>query len=84
MIRYKLGIMQRLKQAGYPSTRIRRENIFGEKTGQQLRTGAEMPNKTINTLCRLLDCQPGDLLEYVPDDAPPIQQEPGQRSKKTK
>ena len=22
---------------------------------------------TINALCRVLDCQPGDLLEYVPD-----------------
>lgn len=23
---------------------------------------------TINKLCNLLDCQPGDILEYVPDD----------------
>ena len=23
---------------------------------------------TLNALCRALDCQPGDLLEYVPDD----------------
>ena len=24
---------------------------------------------TILDLCRLLDCQPGDLLEYIPDDS---------------
>lgn len=23
---------------------------------------------TLNSLCRQLDCQPGDLIEYVPDD----------------
>ncbi len=25
--------------------------------------------ETINSLCRVLDCQPGDLLEYVPEEA---------------
>lgn len=24
--------------------------------------------ETLNKLCRILDCQPGDLLEYVPDE----------------
>lgn len=24
---------------------------------------------TINKICALLDCQPGDILEYVPDDS---------------
>ena len=23
---------------------------------------------TLNKLCKILDCQPGDLLEYIPDD----------------
>lgn len=23
---------------------------------------------TLNALCRELDCQPGDILEYIPDD----------------
>ena len=26
---------------------------------------------TLNALCRALDCQPGDLLEYTPDPDPP-------------
>lgn len=25
--------------------------------------------KTLDTICRLLDCQPGDILEYVHDNA---------------
>lgn len=24
--------------------------------------------RTINRLCKIMDCQPGDLMEYVPDD----------------
>ena len=23
---------------------------------------------TLNAICKVLDCQPGDILEYVPDD----------------
>lgn len=26
--------------------------------------------RTIQKVCMLLDCQPGDIMEYVPDDAP--------------
>lgn len=25
--------------------------------------------ETLNEICKALDCQPGDLMEYVPDDA---------------
>lgn len=25
---------------------------------------------TLEEICKALDCQPGDILEYVPDDAP--------------
>ena len=24
--------------------------------------------KTINQICQLLNCQPGDILEYIPDE----------------
>ncbi len=26
---------------------------------------------TLEAICQVLDCQPGDLLEYVPDENPP-------------
>lgn len=29
---------------------------------------------SLNAICRELDCQPGDILEYVPDQAPEIQE----------
>lgn len=66
-LRYKLDLMQELKKAGYNSNRIRKEKIIGQATLQQLRNGELVSWKTINTICMLLDCQPGDFLEYVKD-----------------
>lgn len=75
-IRYKGDIIAALKEIGYNSTRIRKENIFGQKTMQDFRTNAEIPYKTINRLCQMLHCQPGDIMEYVEDDAA----EPGENT----
>ena len=66
-IKYKGDIMGLLKENGYSSARLRKERVFGEKTMQDFRTNAEIPYKTINKLCELLHCQPGDIVEYVPD-----------------
>lgn len=32
--------------------------------------------KTLEKLCRYFDCQPGDLLEYVPDEEEPKNKKP--------
>lgn len=39
-------------------------NLSRIKTGKV----SAMRFSTLEALCRELDCQPGDLLEYVPDD----------------
>lgn len=68
MLKYKIDVLAVLKAAGYSSTRIRNEKLIGMATLQQLRHDELVSWKTIDTICRLLDCQPGDLLEYVPDE----------------
>ena len=70
MIKTKTGVLDRLKGVGYSSYRLRREKLIGERTMQQIREGKAISGETLNLLCRLLDCQPGDLLEYVPDESP--------------
>lgn len=65
-IRYKIDILEALKEAGYSSVRIRREKLMGQATLSQLRYGELVSWKNVDTICRLLDCQPGDLLEYEP------------------
>ena len=64
-IQYKLDILGELKKRGYTSTRIREDKLIGQSYLQQLRHGELVSWKTLDTICSLLDCQPGDLLEYV-------------------
>ena len=68
-LRYKVDIMAELKRKGYSSTRIREEKLIGQSYLQQIRHGELVSWKTIDTLCALLDCQPGDLVEYLEEDA---------------
>ena len=64
-IHYKIDIMAELKNKGYSSTKIREEKLIGQSYLQQIRHGEMVSWKTIDTLCSLLDCQVGDLVEYV-------------------
>ncbi len=66
-IRYKLDVLEMLTKAGYRSTRIRNEKLMGQATLQQLRHNELVSWKNIEVICRLLECQPGDILEYVPE-----------------
>lgn len=68
MLRYKIDVLAALKEKGYSSTRIRNEKLIGMATLQQLRHGELVSWKTIDTICALLGCQPGDIVEYVPAD----------------
>lgn len=63
---YKINVMEALKEAGYSSTRLRNEKLLGESYMTQLRRGELVSWAAIETVCRLLDCQPGDLLQYCP------------------
>lgn len=72
-ILYKADVLALLKAAGYPSTRIRAEKLLGQSYVQQLRKGELISWAALNKVCALLDCQPGDLLEYVPDEIPNAQ-----------
>lgn len=61
---YKFDILQALKNAGYNTSRIRKEKLLSESTLQKLRNKEMVAISNIETFCRLLDCQPGDILEY--------------------
>ncbi len=67
MLKFKFDVLAALKDRGYTSYRIRQDRIFGESEAQKIRSGAIPSKNVLNKLCELLDCQPGDLLEYVPD-----------------
>lgn len=68
-VQYKKDVLEALKAAGYSSYRLRREKLIGERAIQQIRCGELVSWAVIGKLCELLECQPGDLVEYVPESA---------------
>ena len=65
-INYKINVLSELKKAGYTTYRLKKEKIFGQQTIQKMRTGQVVYGTTLEKLCELLNCQVGDILEYIP------------------
>ena len=61
---YKFDVLEALKNAGYTTYRLRSEKLLSESTVQKLRQGEMVAISNIEVFCRLLNCQPGDILEY--------------------
>jgi putative transcriptional regulator len=64
---YKVNVMDKLKAIGYTSTRLRKEKLLGESYMSQLRRGDMVSWAALDTVCNLLNCQPGDLIEHIKD-----------------
>lgn len=64
-LQFKKNILEALKEKGYTSYTLRKEQLLSESTIQKLRNNQGVSWENIETLCKLLDCQPGDLMEYV-------------------
>lgn len=64
-IKYKIDVLSELKAAGYSTYKLRKEKILGERTIQLLREGKLIALESIDILCKLLKCQPGDIIEYI-------------------
>ena len=67
-IRYKINVLAELKAIGYSTYRLRKEKIFGERTMQKFRKGEIVNAENLGVICKLLNCQPGDIMEYVDED----------------
>ena len=68
-LRFKVNILDKLKAAGYSTYRIRKDKLLSESTVQKLRSGEALSWENIESICRLLNCQPGDIMEYMEGDA---------------
>ena len=68
MLKYKFDIIQRLGEKGYNPRKIRKDRILAESTMTKLRRKQAISWENIDTICGLLQCQPGDLLEWIDDD----------------
>lgn len=67
MIKYKIDVIESLKEAGYNTSRIRNEHLLSQATLQYLRENKPVGINALDVICRLLNKQPGDILEYIND-----------------
>ncbi len=65
MLTYKIDVLDTLKESGYNSTKILKENLISQSAMQKIRKNEMVGIKTIEKLCQLLDMQPGNIIKYV-------------------
>lgn len=68
MLRYRINVLQALKEKGHSTYRLTKENIFGCATVQAFRNGEIVSINSLHTVCKLLNCQLSDIVEYIPDE----------------
>lgn len=74
MFVYKMNVLEELKKAGWSSyALLKRKNadgkmVLGSSQVTFLKQGKVVGINALDTICRLLDKQPGDIIEYIPDD----------------
>ena len=66
-MRYKVDVLNALKEKGYNTNKIRTEGLLSQSTLQKFRQQQGVSWENLETLCRLLKCKPGDLIEFVPE-----------------
>ena len=64
---YKIDVLEALKEAGYNTTRLRKEKLLGENAIQSLRRGEVVGIIALEKICKLLNMQPGNVIQYVDD-----------------
>lgn len=66
-ITYKIDILAALKDHGFTTYKIRKDKLLAESTVQAIRRGELISLDNIARICSMLQCQPGDILEYKED-----------------
>ena len=68
MLKYKIDVLDTLKESGYTTTKLRKDRLLGENAIQSLRHGKMVGIIALDKICTLLDMQPGNIIKYVEDD----------------
>ena len=67
-IRYE-KMFRLLREKGLTKYSLRKDNVVGVATLEKMRKGiGHVDTRTIEHLCAYLQCQPGDLMEYIPEE----------------
>lgn len=66
-LKYKINVLDELKSHGHTTYSLIKSNVFSSGTIHKLRNGEILGADGLEKLCKLLHCQPGDILVYVDD-----------------
>ena len=58
-------LLKMMADKGLTSYKIKKDKIIGQATFQKIKSGGDIDTRTIARLCKVLECQPGDIMEYV-------------------
>ncbi len=62
-------LFELLKQKGFSTYKIRKENLISQAALTKMKNGkGNIDTRTLERICKLLNCQPGDIMEYVDED----------------
>ena len=57
-----------IEKRGLSQYKLLKSKTISATTMQKLREGKSVTTESISRLCSILDCQPGDIMEYVPGE----------------
>lgn len=66
-ISYK-KLLKIFNEKGINTYTIKRDNIIGQASWKKIHEGGHIDTRTIEKLCKYFNCQPGDILEYIPEN----------------
>jgi putative transcriptional regulator len=58
-------VFEKLLDKGWSTYRLQKEHQMGNGTISRIKAGLSVSTDTIDTICKLCQCQPGELLRYV-------------------
>ena len=61
-------ILNMLSERGWSQYRLVKERVFGNSTIQRMRLQESITTETIDKICELCECQPGDIMHYEPSN----------------
>lgn len=61
-------LFQLLKERGKTEYYLRKNGISPSILAKLKKKTGGLDHRTINKICELLDCQPGDIMEYIKED----------------
>ena len=67
MLKYKINVLSVLKEKGYSTYKLIKEEYFSSGTIQKLRNDEVLGKSGLEMLCKLLECDISEIIEYVPE-----------------